>query len=279
MKKNSKEIEIKVGLFVTLGLGLLLSSILILGGSSTLFAKKVSYHSYVPSAEGLIPGARVVLSGIQVGNIDAISLDPSNQNINVTYSIGKKYTRWVRADSSVEIATQGILGDKYLSIQAGNLALPVLSAQSEIPVRRGQSIQGFLNSGETLMLSLNNIAQSLDRILYSLEQNTRPQELLNSLAITAQNLTSVTSQLDQKIGEVEVQPILNHLHSILRKVDQGNGTLGALLNDPSLYDDTKTLLSGGNRNRLLRNLIRQTLKDSERHQESYLQKSQEITEK
>jgi len=46
------------------------------------------------------------------------------------------------------------------------------------------------------------------------------------------------------------------LNSILGKVDRGEGTLGLLLNDPTLYEEVKILVGGANRSTLVRNLVR-----------------------
>jgi phospholipid/cholesterol/gamma-HCH transport system substrate-binding protein len=46
------------------------------------------------------------------------------------------------------------------------------------------------------------------------------------------------------------------LNSILGKVDRGEGTLGLLVNDPSVYEDLKVLLDGAQRSAVLRTLIR-----------------------
>ena len=46
------------------------------------------------------------------------------------------------------------------------------------------------------------------------------------------------------------------LNSILAKVDRGEGTLGLLLNDPTLYEDLKRLIGGAERSALVRSLIR-----------------------
>ncbi len=46
------------------------------------------------------------------------------------------------------------------------------------------------------------------------------------------------------------------LNSILDKVDRGEGTLGMLLNDPTLYEDLKTLVGGANRSLVVRSMVR-----------------------
>ncbi|HSB70019.1 MAG TPA: MlaD family protein [Candidatus Methylomirabilis sp.] len=48
------------------------------------------------------------------------------------------------------------------------------------------------------------------------------------------------------------------LQAVMVKLRQGGGTLGALLEDPTLYEDLSALLRGANRSTLLRSLIRST---------------------
>jgi phospholipid/cholesterol/gamma-HCH transport system substrate-binding protein len=45
---------------------------------------------------------------------------------------------------------------------------------------------------------------------------------------------------------------------VVTRLRQGDGTLGALLEDPTVYEDLSTLLRGANRSLLLRSLIRST---------------------
>jgi phospholipid/cholesterol/gamma-HCH transport system substrate-binding protein len=47
----------------------------------------------------------------------------------------------------------------------------------------------------------------------------------------------------------------SRLNSILAKVDRGEGTMGLLLNDPTLYEDLKRLIGGAQRSRAVRTLI------------------------
>jgi phospholipid/cholesterol/gamma-HCH transport system substrate-binding protein len=45
------------------------------------------------------------------------------------------------------------------------------------------------------------------------------------------------------------------LNSILAKVDAGQGSLGLMVNDPTLYENLKQLIGGANRSRLVRTMI------------------------
>ena len=50
-----------------------------------------------------------------------------------------------------------------------------------------------------------------------------------------------------------------HLNSILAKVDGGEGTLGLLVSDPTLYEDLKILVGGAQRSTVVRSLIRMSV--------------------
>lgn len=50
-----------------------------------------------------------------------------------------------------------------------------------------------------------------------------------------------------------------HLNSILTKVDGGEGTLGLLVSDPTLYEDMKALVGGAQRSTVVRSLIRMSV--------------------
>lgn len=54
----------------------------------------------------------------------------------------------------------------------------------------------------------------------------------------------------------EMARAAERLRAVLAKVDEGEGTLGLLVNDPSLYEDMRLLLGGAQRSFVVRSLIR-----------------------
>jgi len=52
------------------------------------------------------------------------------------------------------------------------------------------------------------------------------------------------------------------LNSILGKIDRGEGTLGLMLNDPTLYEEVKILVGGANRSTLVRSLVNLVTRDA-----------------
>lgn len=260
---NRLDTDIKVGLFVITATALLMASVFFLGGMDGLFVSKTQYHSLFKKSDGLMIGTKVQLNGIKAGLVDRIEFDKKSNRVRVSYTVQKQFSEWVRLDSMVEVLTQGMLGDKYLSISAGSLDKDELSSGSRIPVKEGKAISEMIAEGGDLMGSLNRIAMSLERILGTLEQKDRGERIFEGLANTATQMDEITKTLNAEFKGIQMKEAVAHLKSILAKIDQGNGTVGALINDPALYDDAKSLIGGMNRNRIMRNLVRQTIRESE----------------
>ena len=260
--RKQLETEIKVGIFITVGLALIMSAILMLGGSDTFFTRKIRFIAKFSSVEGLISGAKVILGGVPIGVVENIAFDNEERKITVVISVAKNSADWIRKDSSVEIATQGVLGDKFLTVNMGTVDNPVLAPGSEIPVRDGKDISQFLNKGDQLMASLINVSKGLDRVLQKFESGNRSEIFFKGMTETSKNLAQLTDKLNHEVDNIQLKKAIANMAQISEKINNGTGTIGAFINDPSLYDDIKALFGGVNRNRIIRNLVRQAVNEA-----------------
>ena len=64
------------------------------------------------------------------------------------------------------------------------------------------------------------------------------------------------------IEAIDIKTSVYPSSASVKTIDQGQGSVGAFINDPGLYDDAKALVGQVNRNRIMRDLIRQTIKDN-----------------
>ena len=69
-------------------------------------------------ADGVNVGTDVRLSGIKVGTVEKLALDPKTYNAVVTLAL--ENTVKLPDDSSVRITSEGLLGNQYLSIEPGS---------------------------------------------------------------------------------------------------------------------------------------------------------------
>jgi phospholipid/cholesterol/gamma-HCH transport system substrate-binding protein len=248
------DVEVKVGIFITLGTTLAMLSLVFLGGVDTFFSRYNRYYSHFESVDGLVSGAKIVLGGIQIGTVEDLSFDAKQGNVLVTLKVFKRFESILHKDTMAEIMTQGVLGDKFISLTTSSSDPSPLAEGADIPARPTRDISQFFSKGDQLLVSLDSIAKSVDVILKSFQKNNRNDIFFENLALLSKNLGSSSDNLKKSIG---------NLNGVLEKINSGQGTLGALVNDPGLYDDVRALFGGANRNRVVRNLIRQTVQNSE----------------
>jgi len=69
-------------------------------------------------ADGVNIGTDVRLSGIKVGTVEKMALDPKTYNAVLTLALENSVQ--LPQDSSVRITSEGLLGNQYLSIEPGS---------------------------------------------------------------------------------------------------------------------------------------------------------------
>jgi phospholipid/cholesterol/gamma-HCH transport system substrate-binding protein len=116
---RSKEIELWVGILVTLGLAAL-----------GMLAIKVSHLGHVFADSGYAVAARfenigglkvrapVKMGGVRIGRVTAIGFDDEKYQAIVTMHIDPQYSR-IPVDTSASIFTAGLLGEQYISLVPG----------------------------------------------------------------------------------------------------------------------------------------------------------------
>jgi phospholipid/cholesterol/gamma-HCH transport system substrate-binding protein len=115
MKKYT--IETVVGIFVVLGLILIGYMTVKLGHVSVLGDDNYSLIASFNSVTGLRVGNPVEILGIEVGKVEQITMDQKNQKAIVEIKIKKGIN--VYDDAIASIKTQGLIGDKFISIDPG----------------------------------------------------------------------------------------------------------------------------------------------------------------
>jgi len=82
-----------------------------------------TFSALFQSAEGLQKGAVVQLSGVRVGKVERIVLNPHNLMAQVFFNVYRHVH--IPEDSTVSIVSQSLLSGKLLSITPGNATTPM----------------------------------------------------------------------------------------------------------------------------------------------------------
>jgi len=262
--------ELKVGIFVFVGILALVYLSFKLGGEAFTSEKTYPLYAVFRNVSGLSPGAKIEMAGVVIGRVGSISLTPEGRAKVVLY-IYKKYK--IPADSQALIKTYGILGDKYVEITPGtpgkwlppgsyiaktrgSISLqdviakvePTIEGLNEIfgtPSGR-KALKNFIKNMEVTSEVLKDIAIGLKEGKGTLGKLLVSEELYNALKQTFKNLEVVSKELvkGQKVltNFIVKEKFFDHLTNIAKNLENitaglraGNGTLGKLLKSDKLY--------------------------------------------
>jgi phospholipid/cholesterol/gamma-HCH transport system substrate-binding protein len=114
--------------------------------------------------------------------------------------------------------------------------------------------------GAELLTRLGRTSEQLETFVGSLQEG---KGLVPSLLFDPERVKVLD---DLQTAAANLRTLTGNLEAIVTRLRQGEGTLGALLEDPTVYEDLSALLRGANRSLLLRSLIRSTREDGEKEQ-------------
>jgi phospholipid/cholesterol/gamma-HCH transport system substrate-binding protein len=116
---RSRSSELAVGIFVILAaVALFFLAMKVSGLAGNNYGSSYTLTAQFNNVNGLKPRAKITISGVTVGRVKAISLDPKTLQANVAMSIDAD-VKSIDDDAYVMVATNGILGEKYLKIVPG----------------------------------------------------------------------------------------------------------------------------------------------------------------
>lgn len=111
--------EILVGFFVCLGIAaIFVLTFRVASLDSVEGGSGYRVTALFQNIGSLKPGAAVTLSGVKIGRVKKIVIDPASFEAEVSMEISSAYNN-IPEDSSAKILTAGLLGEQYLGLEIG----------------------------------------------------------------------------------------------------------------------------------------------------------------
>lgn len=168
MGTNEKALELKVGLFVIVGLCVIGLMVLKFGRLGQTFEKTYEVKVELPDASGLIKDAEVKMAGAKIGSVGGKPEISSNiSGVVVTLKILE--TIKIPKKMKFQVGSTGLLGDKFVEITAGEDFDPAKfdPKDSAQVIQPGEQIKGGQPGGIDLLAregkeAMNNFKNTLD---------------------------------------------------------------------------------------------------------------------
>src|SRR5215813_5596364 len=250
--------ELRVGLFVLVGLAVLAAGIFYVTGAGIL-GPKYRIKTFLPEVSGLAKGASVKLDGVEIGNVEAIKFVPrvpgkpvdKLRNVEVDMRIDRRYQ------------TEVLTGNRYVEIQRGLTGVP-LKENQEIPGAEEKAIKEVVERSAELLGNLTALSEDAQDMVAGVKNgrgtlgklltDEQAYNHLNSILAHGDQLVTGVQQGQGTLGKLvvsdemygKVDKALDNVNGIIVDVRAGKGTLGKLLTDPTLYDQAKEAIANTN---------------------------------
>lgn len=159
--------ELKVGLFVIVGLVLTMVGVFLIGNTTRLWDAKIEYRAAFSDVAGLKPGAPVRMGGLDIGSVTSVGYDKDlgDTRIFARMSIVKEQAARIRTDTVATVVNKGLLGDKMIQLSVGSPNAPELDPKtlivSEEPADMFSAANKVATAAEEAIRKLGPLAASL----------------------------------------------------------------------------------------------------------------------
>ncbi len=199
----------RLGAFIFAALLIFAVTVFLIGEKRFLFSPTYHLKATFDNVAGLDEGAPVRAGGVRIGTVEKIRL-PSRpgEKIQIEMQLADSTHAVIRKDSMAAIETEGLLGSKYLEITFG-------SAQGEA-VRDGDMLPSrppldYADIARKASATIDTTKAAIDSA----------KDAIDSAKIAIGNLNDATSDVK----------------SITGKIDNGEGTIGAFVNDKKTFEN------------------------------------------
>ncbi len=258
--------EARVGIFIVAGVLATLVALFMLTDPS-MFRGRYSVMAVVENAGGLRRSDPVQMRGVNIGRVMSFVMVP--EGVSIELEIEGEYE--VPVDSQVRLVGIGLMGGRTVEILpgdspvmaeagdvlAGTVSSDVFGIVSEVGDDAEEMIRRISDLlTEPTVASFQASAQELESVLTDLAAISREQRdeltgVVQSLNEAARSVSSTTSSAGPAIESAAAradsaltvatrnleafEAVATDLRSILGRIERGEGTLGRLAHDDSLY--------------------------------------------
>lgn len=218
----------RVGVLVSGALAVLMFGLFLIGQGQNWLQRKVRYDIHFSRTNGLLVGAPVALTGVNVGSVVDIDFprEPRANYIEVEVEVARRIAHRIRKNSVASVRTQGLLGEKYIELSAGSPDVAPREPGSVIPEIDPIDYEAVLGQSGDIVTNVVELTASLRNILHAID---RGEGLLGAIVRNRERGELTFADIHQAVASIA--DITAHMEKIVASVESGEGLIGALVHD------------------------------------------------
>ena len=225
MKKNTNYV-FKLGMFVTVGIILLVVAVYVIGSQKNLFNPTFRVKTIFKNVSGLKIGSNVRFSGINIGTVDFIQIE-TDTTVKVEVIIQKEVQKFIRKDSRCSIGSEGLMGDKILIITPGSSEEKQAQENdfltSEAPIDMDEIMGSVKVSAENLEIITDQMAAITYNINHgngAISKLIKDDKFANTINNTMSNLEAGSKSMSENMEAAKSNILLRGFFKKKKKKEE-----------------------------------------------------------
>jgi phospholipid/cholesterol/gamma-HCH transport system substrate-binding protein len=208
MTQTNNKKAVTVGIFIFLGLIILVAGVLTLGGQQNSFHKKITLKAIFDDVGGLQTGNNVWFSGVKIGTVKKMTFHGGSQ-VEVIMNIDQKNQPYIRKNAKAKISSEGFIGNKLVVIYGGSIQAETVEDEDILGVEKGLSTDEMMatlqENNKNLLDITNNFKLISKRITDgegSLGKLLTDETLANNLETTVTGLKQASANAQRLTANI-----------------------------------------------------------------------------
>ncbi len=189
--KEERTVELRVGLFVLIGLAIIAYMVVSIGRFSNGFKTYYPVTLELPNASGLLKNSKVLLAGATIGSADAPQVTANGLGVRVPLLIDSQIhlARNVR----MVVGSSGLMGDRYVDVIAPTVEEGGFYQPGEtVKGSRASGMDDLTAEGGKLVDDLRKTVANLNGTITRINTDLLKPEMFKNLQDSAANLSATT---------------------------------------------------------------------------------------
>ena len=269
MSAGERGIEVKVGVFVFVGLAVLAALVVQFGrigeGWKTYYGLSIRFSD----ASGLLKGSDVLLAGAKIGRVSG---GPHLVSAGTGVVVPLRIYDYVKipVGSKFTVGSSGLLGDRFVSVtMPPGKPTAFIPKNATLEGTRETGLDDLTREGGALVQDLRGTVRNVNETVTRLNQQALSQDNMQNLKASIEHLNQATGALAESSKKIDgvvdkagatmtstkeasddlqkaigdARKTIRAATEVMEEATQGKGMLAALLTNQQLANDLEALIS------------------------------------
>ncbi|MBP3943301.1 MCE family protein [Sphingobacteriaceae bacterium WQ 2009] len=232
MSKEETKRSVIVGLFVFIGLAILIAGIVVLGSQQKKFTKTIEVKTTFHDVNGLKVGSNVWFSGVKIGIIKSINFE-SIQDVEVVMTVDQKSAEFIRKDAMTKLGSDGLIGNRIIVIVGGSQTAAGIQQGDFLKSAKATDMEDMMATLQLNNENLVKITTDFVQISHNLAAGKGVVGAMLSDSTLALSLQQSMASINQTMANANAAS--QNLVTLSNKLNSNTGLIHDLTTDKAVF--------------------------------------------